>query len=73
MAAYATGIWAKQVRFIGAGTIAVAAVWTLIILFRPMLDGVHSALGAMRYIRAGHGDAIPRTERDIPLVICEPR
>ena len=67
IADYATGIWRSQVRFIGAGTIAVAAVWTLIILLRPMLDGIRSALSAMRDIRAGRGDTIPRTDRDIPI------
>ncbi len=54
-------------RFIGAGTIAVAAVWTLIILLRPMTAGMRSSLAAMRQIRAGSADLIPRTERDIPI------
>jgi putative OPT family oligopeptide transporter len=67
IAAYAGGIWSHQVRFIGAGTIAVAAIWTLIILLKPMADGMRSALGAMRDIRAGRGDSIPRTERDMPI------
>jgi putative OPT family oligopeptide transporter len=67
VAAFAGGIWSHQVRFIGAGTIAVAAIWTLVILMRPMAEGVRSALVAMREIRAGHGDLIPRTDRDIPI------
>ncbi len=67
LAAFATGIWSHQVRFIGAGTIAVAAIWTLIILLRPLIEGVRSALGAVAQIRAGQADAIPRTERDIPI------
>ena len=67
MTAYASGIWAHQVRFIGAGTIAVAAIWTLVILLRPVIEGVRSAIVAMRDVRAGRGDTIPRTERDIPI------
>jgi putative OPT family oligopeptide transporter len=67
IAAFAGGIWSHQVRFIGAGTIAVAAIWTLVILLKPMAEGVRSAIGAMREIRAGRGDAIPRTDRDIPI------
>jgi putative OPT family oligopeptide transporter len=67
VAAFATGIWSHQVRFIGAGTIAVAAIWTLIILLKPMAQGIGSALAAMRDIRAGRGADIPRVERDIPI------
>jgi putative OPT family oligopeptide transporter len=67
IAAFATGIWAHQVRFIGAGTIAIAAIWTLIILLRPLIEGVRSAIATVVQIRAGQADAIPRTERDIPI------
>ena len=67
VAKFATGIWSQQVRFIGAGTIAVAAVWTLVILFKPLAEGTRSMLASMREIRAGRGHAIPRTERDIPI------
>src|SRR5690349_17038307 len=35
LAAHTTAIWRTQVRFIGAGTIAVAAVYTLICLAKP--------------------------------------
>jgi putative OPT family oligopeptide transporter len=63
----AAGIWSNQVRFIGAGTIAVAAVWTLVILFKPLAEGTRSMLASMHEIRAGRGHAIPRTERDIPF------
>ena len=67
LAAFATGIWSQQVRFIGAGTIGVGAVWTLLVLMRPMAEGVRASLRAMRDIRGGRGQAIPRTERDIPI------
>lgn len=63
LAKYATGIWSKDVRFIGAGTIGVAAVWTLITLFKPMLEGVKTSFQALR---GGNGRInIPRTERDM--------
>ena len=38
--AHVLGIWQHQVRFIGAGAIAVAAVWTLIKLARPVASGL---------------------------------
>jgi putative OPT family oligopeptide transporter len=40
IAAFGMSVWKTKVRFIGAGVMAVAAVWTLITLFRPMLEGV---------------------------------
>jgi putative OPT family oligopeptide transporter len=60
-------MWRTQVRFLGAGLIAVAAVWTLIVLMKPMAKGVRSALDALAKQKSGHGDAIPRTERDMPF------
>lgn len=63
LAKYATGLWSKDVRFIGAGTIGVAAVWTLITLFKPMLEGVKTSFQALR---GGKGRInIPRTEQDL--------
>ena len=67
VAAVANHVWAKQVRFIGAGAIAVAAVWTLVKLFRPVATGLASAMAASRVRRAGQGATLPRTEQDLPI------
>src|SRR4051812_5272752 len=67
VAAVANHVWAKQVRFIGAGAIAVAAVWTLIKLVRPVATGLASAMAASRVRRAGEGASLPRTEQDLPI------
>ncbi len=48
MATFALTLWKEKVRFIGAGTIGVAAVWTLIMLLRPMAEGMRLSLAAMR-------------------------
>jgi putative OPT family oligopeptide transporter len=53
---YANFIWAKQVRFIGAGAIAVASVWTLVKLIGPVVGGVVSTLSASRAAKGGTGD-----------------
>jgi len=68
-AAEATALfaWSKQVRFIGAGCIAVAAIWTLVKLAKPVVSGLHSAAMAARVRKAGKADTLPRTERDIPI------
>ena len=45
---YATGLWAHQVRFMGAGTIAVAAIWSLAGLMGPTIAGVRDSLASSR-------------------------
>jgi len=63
----AVATWAHKVRFIGAGAIGIAAIWTLAKLAVPVARGVVSALAASRAIAAGEGATLARTERDIPL------
>ncbi|MDQ6826613.1 MAG: oligopeptide transporter, OPT family [Candidatus Eremiobacteraeota bacterium] len=62
----ATATWAHKVRFIGAGTIGIAAIWTLIMLARPVWGGVRSALAVTRRLSADQAE-LPITERDIPI------
>ncbi|CAN7725709.1 oligopeptide transporter, OPT family [Aquipseudomonas alcaligenes] len=58
----ATQMWSSQVRFLGAGTIGIAALWTLATLFKPMAQGVWTSLQAVR----GKGEiSTARTERDM--------
>jgi putative OPT family oligopeptide transporter len=61
LAAHTTDIWRTQVRFIGAGAIAVAALYTLARLTRPVLGGLLSTLAASRSAAAAGDD----TDRDI--------
>jgi len=61
-------LWSDKVRFIGAGTIGIAAVWTLATLFKPMLVGIRTSLGAMRGDHGAFRDQ-GRTERDLPAGI----
>ncbi|MGA2760446.1 MAG: oligopeptide transporter, OPT family [Candidatus Cybelea sp.] len=65
----ATTVWSHQVRFIGAGAIGIAALWSLGRLARPVAAGVASALAASRRRRAGAVQDEPRTERDLPIGI----
>ena len=48
LAAHTLTIWRTQVRFIGAGAIGVAAIYTLARLARPVLAGLVSTLAASR-------------------------
>jgi uncharacterized oligopeptide transporter (OPT) family protein len=60
-------IFVHKVRFIGAGTIGVAAIWTLLRIIGPIIAGVSGAIAANRERKAGRGAALPLTERDIPI------
>ena len=66
---FVNGIFRNQVRFIGAGTIGVAAIWTLLRIMGPIVSGVRGALIANRERKAGRGEALPLTERDLPIGI----
>ena len=58
-----------KARMVGAGTIGVAAIWTLLRIIGPIIAGIRSALAANRERKAGRGDELPITERDIPIGI----
>ncbi len=65
VADFAGHIWSTQVRFIGAGAIAVSALWTLARLARPVATGLAATLTTAR----GRARVQP-TERDLsPLSI----
>ena len=50
LAAHTTAVWSTQVRFIGAGTIGVAAIYTLARLAKPVVAGLVSTLAASRAV-----------------------
>ncbi len=67
IATYATGLWRTQVRFMGAGTIAVAAIWSLAGLLGPTIAGVRDSFRA----RGKAGGGIAATDRDMsPALIA---
>jgi putative OPT family oligopeptide transporter len=65
VAATVNTVFRGQVRFIGAGTIGVAAVWTLLKIIGPIFGGIRSAMAASK-ARAG-GKVLELTERDLPI------
>jgi putative OPT family oligopeptide transporter len=58
-----------KARMVGAGTIGVAAIWTLLRIIGPIIAGIRSALAASRERKAGRAADLPITERDIPIGI----
>lgn len=60
LADHTIAIWRTQVRFIGAGTIAVAAIYTLIRLAKPVVGGLVSTLAASKAVATSD-----ETDRDL--------
>ncbi len=63
----AQAAWSHYVRYVGAGAIGVAAVYTLGTLVKPVLSGLAGAMAASRVRKAGQAHTLPRTEQDIPI------
>lgn len=61
MAAFAMNLWKEKVRFIGAGTIGIAAVWTLLMLLKPMVEGMKMSFKSF----GGGAPATERAEQDL--------
>lgn len=60
----AASVFRDQVRFVGAGAMAVAALWSLIRLVGPIMRGLSGIAATSRARRAG--EALALTERDLP-------
>ena len=61
MVAFAMKLWKEKVRFIGAGTIGIAAVWTLLMLLKPMIEGMKMSFKSF----GGGAPAAERVEQDL--------
>lgn len=59
---YAMAEWKTKVRFIGVGTIGIAAIWTLLILLKPMIEGmIHS----FRMLKGSQAESEHRIDIDL--------
>jgi putative OPT family oligopeptide transporter len=65
--AAAEEIWSAQIRYLGVGAMATGGIYALLSLWGPVRDGLRSSRDAMRQLKEGGADSIPRTERDTPL------
>ncbi|HHF3780446.1 oligopeptide transporter, OPT family [Haemophilus influenzae] len=55
-------VWKTKVRYIGVGTIGIAAIWTLLILMKPMIEGmIHS----FRMLKGGQEASEHRIDIDL--------
>ncbi len=67
LADFVGGVFRQKVRFIGAGAIGVAAIWTLLKVIGPIVRGIAGAIAANRERAAGGYGALELTERDLPI------
>ncbi|MDF8333976.1 oligopeptide transporter, OPT family [Novosphingobium sp. HBC54] len=67
LADFISDVFRHQIRFIGAGTIGVAAIWTLLKVIGPIVRGIAAALAASRARGAGGNASLDLTERDLPI------
>ncbi|OOF50366.1 oligopeptide transporter, OPT family [Rodentibacter genomosp. 1] len=59
---FAMSTWKTKVRFIGVGTIGIAAIWTLLVLMKPMVEGMaHS----FRMLKNGQSESAHRIDIDL--------
>jgi putative OPT family oligopeptide transporter len=63
--AWAGGVFRTDVRFLGAGVIGVAAIWTLLKIVGPVVRGIRSSITASRAARGGA--AVALEERDLSI------
>lgn len=62
MIGHALTIWKTKVRFIGVGTIGIAAIWTLLVLMKPMAQGMAQSFRALKDPNLKNAD---RTAQDL--------
>ena len=61
----AFAIWAKDIRFIGVGAMAVASIWTLLSLMKPLVLGIVSVFASLKARKAG--EKINRIDYGMPI------
>ncbi len=61
----AWNIWNSQIRYLGVGSMVVGGVWSLINLFKPLLDGIKASLEALKQTNQGRESL--KEEQDFPI------
>ncbi len=61
----AWNIWNSKIRYLGVGAMVVGGVWSLIKLFKPLVEGIKASLDAVKN-RSSDKD-VPLEEQDMPI------
>jgi putative OPT family oligopeptide transporter len=67
-------IWGRYVRYIGAGAVAAAGIVTVFRSLPTMYSSLRAVIAGLRREEGAGGEAVPRTDRDIPgwIVLAVP-
>jgi putative OPT family oligopeptide transporter len=60
-------IWQTDIRPIGVGTMLIGGLWTMALLIKPIMQGLHSSFSSLKTIKTKGYAALPKHERDIPI------
>ncbi|MDQ8039246.1 MAG: oligopeptide transporter, OPT family, partial [Rickettsiella sp.] len=63
----ATSIWQTDIRPIGVGTMLVGGLWTMVLLIKPIIRGIHSSFVSLKAVKKSGYSSLPKHERDIPI------
>ncbi len=61
----AWNIWNSKIRYLGVGAMVVGGVWSLIKLFKPLIEGVKASLDAVKNQSSDRD--VPLEEQDMPI------
>ena len=61
----AWNIWNSQIRYLGVGSMVVGGIWSLIKLFRPLVNGIRASFDALNQSKQGNN--VPIHEQDFPI------
>lgn len=63
LSSIAMTLWSNEVRYIGAGTLAIAALWTLLTLIKPIIEGLSVSYNSFKTDATTIN--VDRTEQDL--------
>ncbi len=61
----ANAIWSSQIRYLGVGAMVVGGLWSIVKLFRPLINGIKASLNA--HAQSDRGVEMASTEQDISI------
>ncbi len=61
----AFNIWTTKIRYLGVGAMVVGGVWSLIKLFKPLIEGIKASLKALKDNNSEKD--MPLEEKDMPI------
>ncbi len=66
-ASAAIHLWQAKIRPVGVGTMLIGGLWTIVLMFKPIVSGLRSSFASLAMIRKSGYQALPKYERDIPI------